>query len=289
MFLTRSEYDRGVNTFSPEGRLFQVEYAIEAIKLGSTAIGISTNEGVVLAVEKRITSPLMEPTTIEKIVEVDKHIGCAVSGLMADSRTMIDRARVECQNHWFVYNENMTVESCAQAVSNLAIQFGDSDDDGSAMSRPFGVAILFAGVDEKGPQLYHMDPSGTFVQFDAKAIGSGSEGAQQSLQEVYHRSMTLNEATTSALTILKQVMEEKLNSSNVEVMTMTPKDLFHMFTKEQVEEALTQVASVEQSRGDLTSTSTTKTTAWIKILVDARYAYLSKVILFGLYNMQCIF
>lgn len=289
MFLTRSEYDRGVNTFSPEGRLFQVEYAIEAIKLGSTAIGISTNEGVVLAVEKRITSPLMEPTTIEKIVEVDKHIGCAVSGLMADSRTMIDRARVECQNHWFVYNENMTVESCAQAVSNLAIQFGDSDDDGSAMSRPFGVAILFAGVDEKGPQLYHMDPSGTFVQFDAKAIGSGSEGAQQSLQEVYHRSMTLNEATTSALTILKQVMEEKLNSSNVEVMTMTPKDLFHMFTKEQVEEALTQVASVEQSRGDLTSTSTTKTTAWIKILVDASYAYLSKVILFGLYNMHCIF
>lgn len=86
MFLTRSEYDRGVNTFSPEGRLFQVEYAIEAIKLGSTAIGISTSEGVVLAVEKRITSPLMEPTTIEKIVEVDRHIACAVSGLMADSR-----------------------------------------------------------------------------------------------------------------------------------------------------------------------------------------------------------
>lgn len=91
MFLTRSEYDRGVNTFSPEGRLFQVEYAIEAIKLGSTAIGICTSEGVVLAVEKRITSSLMESTTIEKIVEVDKHIGCAVSGLMADSRTMIDR------------------------------------------------------------------------------------------------------------------------------------------------------------------------------------------------------
>lgn len=177
MFLTRSEYDRGVNTFSPEGRLFQVEYAIEAIKLGSTAIGICTSEGVVLAVEKRITSPLMEPTTIKKIVEVDKHIGCAVSGLIADSRTMIDRlvqgtlisiylifvlrrARVECQNHWFLYNENMSVESCAQAVSNLAIQFGDSDDDGAVMSRPFGVAILFAGIDEKGPQLYHMDPSG---------------------------------------------------------------------------------------------------------------------------------
>lgn len=187
MFLTRSEYDHGVNTFSPEGRLFQVEYAIEAIKLGSTAIGIATSEGVVLVVEKRITSSLMEPTTVEKIVEIDKHIGCAASGLIADSRTMIDRARVECQNHWFVYNERMSVESTAQAVSNLAIQFGDSDDDGSAMSRPFGVAMLFAGIDEKGPQLYHMDPSGTFVQFDAKAIGSGNEGAQQNLQEVYHK------------------------------------------------------------------------------------------------------
>lgn len=196
MFLTRSEYDRGVNTFSPEGRLFQVEYAIEAIKLGSTAIGISTAEGVVLAVEKRITSPLMEPTTIEKIVEIDQHIGCAASGLMADSRTMIDRARIECQNHWFVYNERMNVESTAQAVSNLAIQFGDSDD-GNAMSRPFGVAMLFAGIDEKGPQLYHMDPSGTFVQFDAKAIGSGSEGAQQTLQEMYHKVKQLSYLLTT--------------------------------------------------------------------------------------------
>ncbi|XP_051160903.1 proteasome subunit alpha type-5 isoform X1 [Leptopilina boulardi] len=244
MFLTRSEYDRGVNTFSPEGRLFQVEYAIEAIKLGSTAIGISTSEGVILAVEKRTSSVLMEPTTVEKIVEVDKHIGCAVSGLMADSRTMVDRARVECQNHWFIYNEKMTVESAAQAVSNLAIQFGDSDDDGSAMSRPFGVAILFAGIDEKGPQLFHMDPSGTFVQFDAKAIGSGSEGAQQSLQEVYHKSMTLKEAAKAALTILKQVMEEKLNDTNIEVMSMTPEKLFHMYTREELQEIIECVSSI---------------------------------------------
>lgn len=219
-----------------------MEYAIEAIKLGSTAIGICTSEGVVLAVEKRITSPLMELTTIEKIVEVDKHIGCAVSGLMADSRTLIDRARIECQNHWFIYNEKMSVESLAQAVSNLAIQFGDSDDDGGAMSRPFGVAILFAGCDDKGPQLFHMDPSGTFVQFEAKAIGSGSEGAQQSLQEVYHKSMTLKEALKSVLTILKQVMEEKLSSSNVEVMTMTPGQLFHMFAKDEVEEVIKDIA-----------------------------------------------
>ena len=78
MFLTRSEYDRGVNTFSPEGRLFQVEYAIEAIKIGTTAVGISTSEGVVIAVEKRLLSPLQEPGSVEKIYEIDSHIGCSV-------------------------------------------------------------------------------------------------------------------------------------------------------------------------------------------------------------------
>ncbi|CAG0885980.1 unnamed protein product [Cyprideis torosa] len=241
MFLTRSEYDRGVNTFSPEGRLFQVEYAIEAIKLGSTAIGIQVKDGVVLAVEKRVTSPLMIPSTIEKVVEVDKHVGCAVSGLTADGRTMIDKARMEAQNHWFVYNERMSVESVAQAVSNQAIRFGDSDDDGGGMSRPFGVAILFAGIDKNGPQLFHMDPSGTFIQYDAKAIGSGSEGAQQSLKEVYNKSMTIEEATKTALTILKQVMEERLSDTNVELGVVRPGSLFHLLTKEEVREAIEKV------------------------------------------------
>ena len=242
MFLTRSEYDRGVNTFSPEGRLFQVEYAIEAIKLGSTAIGISTKEGVVLAVEKRVTSILMEPTATEKIVEIDRHIGCACSGLMADSKTLIDRARVEAQNHVFMYNENMSVESVTQSVSNLAIQFGDSDSEGQAMSRPFGVAILFAGVDSNGTKLFHMDPSGTYVECDAKAIGSGCEGAGQALQEAYHKSMTLKEAIKCVLTILKQVMEEKLSSTNVEVASITPSQGYHFFSKEEVEEAIKDVA-----------------------------------------------
>jgi len=242
MFLTRSEYDRGVNTFSPEGRLFQVEYAIEAIKLGSTAIGICTQEGVVLAVEKRITSSLMVPTAVEKIVEVDKHIGCATSGLMADARTLIERARVECQNHWFLYDERMSIESCAQAVSALAIQFGDSSDGGSAMSRPFGVAILFAGIDAGKPQLWHMDPSGTYIQYGAKAIGSGSEGAQQNLQDNYTPEMTIQDAIDLALNTLKQVMEEKLNATNVEVMTMTPEHLFRMHSKAEVEEIISKMA-----------------------------------------------
>ncbi|BFZ53774.1 proteasome component pup2 [Savitreella phatthalungensis] len=249
MFLTRSEYDRSVTSFSPEGRLFQVEYAVEAIKLGSTAIGISTSEGVVLGVEKRVGSVLMESSSIEKIVEVDSHIGAAMSGLTADARTMIDHARVEAQNHRFTYDEPIRVESCTQGVCDLALRFGeggDSDDDeeggdnggGNVMSRPFGVALLVAGCDEDGPQLYHAEPSGTFFRYDAKAIGSGSEGAQAELQTAYHTSLTLPEAEQLCLRVLKQVMEEKLDAKNVQLASVTPAGGFKIYDDTRMRQAV---------------------------------------------------
>jgi len=231
MFLTRSEYDRGVNTFSPEGRLFQVEYAIEAIKLGSTALGIQCVDGVVLAVEKRINSPLLVPTSVKKLVRVDEHIGCAMSGLVADARTLVEHARVETQNHWFTYDEKMTVESCVSSICDLALSFGDGD-----MARPFGVSLLVGGVDETGPCLYHTDPSGTHTKFLAKSIGAGSEGAQNALKDHYHKNITVKEAQKIALTVLKEVMEEKLNSVNVEMSIVDVETKkFHLLTKEEVE------------------------------------------------------
>lgn len=234
MFLTRSEYDRGVNTFSPEGRLFQVEYALEAIKLGSTAIGICTKEGVVLAVEKRITSPLLEPSSIEKIMEIDEHMACAMSGLTADAKTLIDHARAETQQHRFSYNEAMPIESTTQSLCDLALRFGeDNDDGGAAMSRPFGVALLIAGWDDQGPALYHTDPSGTYVKYSAKAIGSGSEGAQSTLQEQYKPDMSFAEAEVLALSTLKQVMEEKVTSTNVDIARVAPK--YHLYTTDEVQ------------------------------------------------------
>ncbi|EFC50334.1 proteasome subunit alpha type 5 [Naegleria gruberi] len=250
MFLMRSEYDRGVNTFNPQGRLFQVEYAIEAIKLGSTAVGIQTPDGVVLAVEKRLTSSLLEPSSVEKIMEIDSHIGCAMSGLTADARTLVEHARVETQQHRFTYNEPMGVESCTQAVCDLALRFGENGDDsddedsGAGMSRPFGVALLIAGIDENGPSLYHTDPSGTFTRYEAKAIGAGSEGAQTTLQEEYNKSMFLEQAENLAISILKQAMEEKVNSSNVEIASITVSNpVFTVYSKEKLEEIINRVAN----------------------------------------------
>ena len=207
--------------------------------MGTTSIGVQTSEGVVLAVEKRVTSPLLEPESIQKILEIDSHIGCAMSGLTPDSRTMIDHARVEAQNHHFTFNEKIRVESLTQAVCDLALRFGEgADGEEALMSRPFGVALLIAGCDHNGPQLYLADPSGTFMQWDAKAIGAGSEGAQSELQEKYHKNMTLAEAELLAFRVLKHVMEEKLIATNVQMAVVTPKTGFQIYSNDKVQTVL---------------------------------------------------
>ncbi|CAL6278979.1 unnamed protein product [Bathycoccus prasinos] len=220
MFQTRSEYDRGVNTFSPEGRLFQVEYAIEAIKLGSTALAISTKHGIVLAVEKRITSPLMEPSSMDKIMEIDSHCACAVSGII-----------------YFTFNEPMPVESLCQTLCRLAMSFGGEGE--KSMSRPFGVALLVAGFDEedKGNDV----GGGTKTKCRAKSIGSGSEGAQTSLNEEYREDLTLEEAETMAMSTLKAVMEEKVNVKNVDFAVLkSPK--FQVYDAKKIQEIIDRAA-----------------------------------------------
>ena len=135
-------------------RLYERMMLTMFLQLGSTAVGVKTSEGVVLGIEKRVASPLLESSSIEKIMEIDRHLGCAMSGLTADARTMIDHARVTTQNHSFTYDEAIKVESVTQAICDLALRFGESvHDEEAMMSRPFGVALLIAGIDELGPQL----------------------------------------------------------------------------------------------------------------------------------------
>lgn len=213
-----------------------MEYAIEAIKLGSTAVGLQTKDGCVLAVEKRLSSPLLDPASVEKIAEIDTHIGAAMSGLVADARTLVEHARVEAQSHTFNYDEPIGVEALTQAVCDLALSFGEGSDGDKKkrMSRPFGVALLLAGYDLDGCQLFFSDPSGTFVRYKAKAIGAGSEGAQSNLEESYSETMTLEEAENLALSTLKQVMEEKISTDNIELARVTPEKGFHIGTQEEV-------------------------------------------------------
>ena len=239
MFLANpsSEYDRGVNTFSPEGRLFQVEYAIEAIKLGSTALGIQAKDGVILAVERRVASKLLISDSIQKMFEIDRHIAVAASGLTGDSQTLVEHARATAVNHTFVYDEPIKTESLAQSVSDVALRFGDIGE-GTKSSRPYGVALLFAGFDESGPKLYVTDPSGTYMQYQAKAIGSAGEAAQVELVEQYKENLSTEEALTMALKILTQVMEEKISKKNIQI-GIVDKDGYRLLDEAELERRLT--------------------------------------------------
>eukprot|EP00486_Rosalina_sp_Unknown_P000275 CAMPEP_0201567910 /NCGR_PEP_ID=MMETSP0190_2-20130828/8659_1 /ASSEMBLY_ACC=CAM_ASM_000263 /TAXON_ID=37353 /ORGANISM="Rosalina sp." /LENGTH=255 /DNA_ID=CAMNT_0047988443 /DNA_START=145 /DNA_END=912 /DNA_ORIENTATION=+ len=245
---TGNRLDYGVNTFSQEGRLFQVEYALEAIKLGSTALGIQTKEGVLLAVEKRVESKLMVPSSNNKIVEIDAHLGAVYSGLQADGRTLIDYARVQSQSYWFTYDEAMPVKSVTSSVADHMMSFAGTDDDDEEkrkkkMSRPFGVAFILAGVDDnKEPSLYVIDPSGTTVRYLAVAVGAGGESAMSVLQDRYAKSMTLREAEDLAAEILKQVMEAKINKENCEIALLSAKtQKFEKYNKEQIEQVLARI------------------------------------------------
>lgn len=189
------------------------------IQHGSTSIGVRTNEGVVLGVEKKLVSKLMEPAKSEKLVEIDKHCACAMSGIVGDARVLVDHARVESQNHKFNYVEPLQVDLITQAVSDMAMNFGEGYEGSKRkpMARPYGVALLIAGVDENGPQLYQTDPSGTYFKWQARAIGSGGDTAMSALKENFHENISLAEAEKLVLKTLKQVMEEQITTDTVEL------------------------------------------------------------------------
>jgi len=143
----------------------------------------------------------------------------------------------------FTYNEAFPVESCTQSICDLSLKFGeDGDEDAGGMSRPFGVALLMAGWDTvEGPRLYHTDPSGTYIKCEAKAIGSAAEVAQSTLKEKYKPDMTFKEAEKLAVETLKQVMEEKITSTNVDIASVKP--TFRLYPVEEVEEIIKELTS----------------------------------------------
>jgi len=206
-------YDRAITVFSPDGRLFQVEYAREAVKRGTTTVGLKFKDGVVLIVDKRIASRLMEPKSIEKIFKIDHHIGCATSGLVADARILVDQARVIAQVNKITYDENMGVEELVKRICDYKqnyTQYGGV--------RPFGTALLVAGVDELGEHLFETDPSGALVSYKAGSIGAGRNVVMEVFEEQYAEGMAMIDAVELGLKALKKATEEeKLNPKAVEI------------------------------------------------------------------------
>ena len=208
-------YDRAITVFSPDGRLFQVEYAREAVKRGTTTVGLKFNNGVVLIIDKRITSKLIEPMSIEKIFKIDDNIGCATSGLVADARVLVDRARVEAQINKITYGESTAVEILVKKICDFKqnyTQYGGV--------RPFGTAMLVAGVDEKGEHLFETDPSGALMEYKAGSIGAGRNTVMELFEEEYKDNITLDKSINLGLRALDAATEGGINAPAVEIATV---------------------------------------------------------------------
>jgi proteasome alpha subunit len=208
-------YDRGITIFSPDGRLYQVEYAREAVKRGTASIGVRTEGGVVLAADKRSRSPLMEPTSVEKIHKADDHVGIASAGHVADARQLIDFARQQAQVNRLRYGEAIGIETLTKNVTDHIQQYTQVGG-----ARPFGVALLIGGIEDGQPRLYETDPSGTPYEWKAVSVGAERGSLTDYLEEHYQEDADLEGGVELALRALASVNDDQLSPEGVGVATI---------------------------------------------------------------------
>lgn len=222
-------YDRAITVFSPDGRLFQVEYAREAVKRGTTTVGMKFKQGVVLIVDKRISSRLIEPQSIDKIFQIDQFVGCATSGLVADARVLVDRARIEAQINKITYGERMTVDNLVKRLCDFKQTFTQYGG-----VRPFGTSLLIAGVDENGKHLYETDPSGALMAYKAGSIGSGRNAVIGLFEDEYEENLAMQSCIALGLKALDRATDGDLNADAVEIGLVTDKKPFQKMDPKEV-------------------------------------------------------
>ncbi len=203
VFAAPGAYDRAITVFSPDGRLFQVEYAMELVNRGATILGIRCPEGVVLGSEESV-EPLEEGEYSWKLFRIDEHIGAAIVGLSSDARILIDQARISAQSNRLTYDEPIDVEMVTKKISDIKQLYTQH-----AGVRPFGVSIIFGGVDKTGGRVFYTHPSGTYRGYKATAIGAGRETVLAILKDEYREDMPLGDATKLAVKCLVKALEAR--------------------------------------------------------------------------------
>ncbi len=216
-------YDRASTMFSPDGRLLQVEYAKKAVKQGITAIGMTCKDGALLITDKRLTEKLIVAKSVEKVSQIDDHVAAASSGFMMDGRVLIERAQLLAQQHRVMNDEPMEIIELVKEIADLKqfyTQYGGA--------RPFGVSILFAGVDDK-PRIYVTDPTGIFFEYKATAIGEDENEMKVILNREYKETMTIDEGIKLAISAFKRTMKKDFSLERIDGAYITEKD--RMFTR----------------------------------------------------------
>lgn len=222
-------YDRAITIFSPDGRLLQVEYARKTVEQGALTIGIVTKEGVVLIADKRIFEKLVVPESVEKIFQIDEHIGATMSGLISDGRILIERSQEEAQRHRLIYDEPIRVIDVVKDICDIKQYYTQFSG-----ARPFGVSLVIGGVDSE-PRLFLTEPSGIFYEYKATAVGENAEIANKVLEENYDENATLEEGIKLGIKALKSALGNKFKKERIEIAVIpTSTKKFRKLDKEEI-------------------------------------------------------
>ena len=238
VFAAPGAYDRAITVFSPDGRLFQVEYAMELVNRGATIMGIQCAEGVVLGSEENI-EPLEEAEYSWKIFKVDEHVGAAIVGLSSDARILIDQARIYAQSNRLTYDEPIDVEVVTKRICDIQQMYTQH-----AGVRPFGVSIIFGGVDKNGSHVFGTHPSGTYRGYKATALGAGRETVLAILKDEYRETLNLEENTKLTVKCLVKALEARQLPPRIKIAVIsTATKQLQMLTDEKVESYIRELGS----------------------------------------------
>jgi 20S proteasome subunit alpha 4 len=230
-------YDTAITVFSPDGHLFQVEYAQEAVKKGSTAVGVRGKDIVVLGVEKKAVGMLQDDRTVRKICSLDDHVSMAFAGLTADARVLIQRARVECQSYKLSVEDPVTVEYITRHIATLQQKYTQGRG-----RRPFGLSALIVGFDNDGTShLYQSDPSGTYHEWKANAIGRNANSVREFLEKNYADDTANSDAACIKLCIKALLEVVASGSKNVEIAISKRDQPLTMMKSEDIEKVMAEI------------------------------------------------
>jgi len=227
-------YDRAITVFSPDGKLFQIDYAFEAVKLGSSVVSVRGEDCVVIGVERKSVAKLQDPRTIRKIVKLDATTTLAFAGLTADARVLIEKVRIECQSYRLTCEDAPSLEYIARYIATTQQRYTQRGG-----VRPFGVSSILAGFGSDGkPQIYQIDPSGTYFSWKANVIGGkNSKGMREFLEKEWKESLSERDALKLTVKTLLEVVDS--GSKNMEVVVVRAGAAFKPLTDDALE-ALSQ-------------------------------------------------
>ncbi len=230
-------YDRAITMFSPDGRLLQVEYAKKTVKQGSTAIGITCSDGVILVTDKRIVDPLVVAKSVQKIFQVDDHIGVTAAGILSDARVLIERAQLKAQQYRVTYDspiDTITIVKDICDLKQICTQSGGL--------RPFGVSLLVAGIDIDGPHLFETDPTGIFFEYKATIIGEGEEEGEEIIHKEYKETLNVEQGMKLAIKTLSKVLKDKFNIDRIDCAYITTKEMqFQSASKQKLQQLFNDI------------------------------------------------